>query len=482
LAADGELTDHDVLPELVARSKGSPIGLRWCDHGTYDQARADRYDKRIRLRLQYNETMGKWLALASIALATGCNYGAGTFHCTDDNQCGAAGRCEPGNLCSSPSPTCESGRAYSDLSGPRSGQCVEGSGPGPAIDSGIDAIPIDAIPIDAPPDVPPDATACFGTDIVRICLANPPTQPLTISDFTVVDTDDTAMCAALTSGGDYCVIAATTLTINNDLRATGARPLVLLATDSITTTSNNTIDVGSHRTRDAGTPEVGAGANPAVCAAITTPTNGGGGAGGSFAGAGGLGGNGNGAAAGGGVPGLAVAPITELRGGCPGQGGAGSNPGAGGQGGGAVFLIAGVRIDVAGGINAAGESGTGGARSTSGAGGGGSGGMIGFDAPLIIVSSLILANGGGGGEGSSQNNTTGRVGNEPITIAAAAGGAGNTGTGGDGGAGSAGAAAGPGAMGLSNDGGGGGGGGGAGIIKAPATASLGSLVSPLATP
>ncbi len=428
--------------------------------------------------------MGKWLALAGVALTFGCNYGAGAFRCTNDNQCGAGGTCELDNLCSSPSSTCPSGRVYSDLSGVLSGQCVGGIPPGT---DGGGEVPIDAS-IDAPPVIPPDATACFGTGIVRVCLVEPPTQPLTISDATIIDTSDNAVCAALlpgSTGGDYCVVAATTIAINNDLRATGSRPLVLLAIDSITSTGGNIIDVGSHRDGDPNTPETGAGADPASCNATTAPSNGGGGAGGTFAGAGGRGGNGNGSGAGGGAPGLAVNPITELRGGCPGQTGASAvaaNAGTGGHGGGAVYLIAGTKIEIAGGINAAGEGGVGGIRNTSGGGGGGAGGMIGFDAPLITVTSLLLANGGGGAEGSGQNNASGDVGDDSTALGAAAGGAGSANTGGDGGAGSAGAAAGPGSPGASAAGGGGGGGGGAGLIKAPATATLGGQVSPLSTP
>jgi hypothetical protein len=325
-----------------------------------------------------------------------------------------------------------------------------------------------------------DSQTCFGTGLLRICLASAPTQSLTISSATTIDTTDSPMCAAVTSGGDYCVLAGTTITIDGKVRATGTRPLVLIASDSITTGTQ--IDVGSHR---AVTPETGAGADPSSCAPGTAPTTGGGGAGGSFTGLGGTGGNGAGAASGGGVPGVVAAAITELRGGCPGQdgqSGTANDKGIRGHGGGAVFLIAGNRIAVGGGINAAGEGGTAGAKNTSGGGGGGAGGMIGFDAPTITITSLILANGGGGGEGSGTGTNAGAPGTDPTAIGPAAGGGGSSATGGDGGDGSAGAAAGVGAAGNSGTGGGGGGGGGAGLVKAPTTATLGTQVSPLATP
>jgi hypothetical protein len=351
--------------------------------------------------------------------------------------------------------------------------------------NGIDAgtNPPDARPA-APPDAPPGAQACYGTGIVQVCFAAPPTDPLTIENQnpTIIDTANPAMCAATVSGADnYCVLVGTTITVDATLRATGPKPLVLIASDSITVTQ--LIDVGSHRS----IPEfIGAGADPMTCMSGTPAGTSGGGAGGSFTGKGGNGG----AAPGGGPGGQAVngaISITELRGGCPGQAGNGGGGGAGGHGGGAVYLIAGNRIDITGpGINAAGEGGNPGLPSggvSSGAGGGGSGGMIGFDAPTIMCTSLLLANGGGGGEGSGVT-TIGVPGDDPSTTAAAAGGTGGTNNGGDGGDGSTGPAAGPGGN-ASNGGaggGGGGGGGGAGLIKAPATANLGTNVSPAATP
>jgi hypothetical protein len=350
--------------------------------------------------------------------------------------------------------------------------------PGTVPDAMTDAAP-DAESTDAA------ASACFGTTLLHVCLASPPTQPFAISSFTLIDTASTTACAPLVSGGDYCVIAATTMTITGTLRATGRRPLVLIASESITATA--LIDVGSHR---AATPEVGAGAEPPSCAVGTLPitlggTNGGG-AGGSFLRAGGRGGDGTNAAGSGGTAGAAVAAsrVTSLRGGCAGQPGDGIAKTPGGHGGGAVFLIAGNAISVSGsgGINAAGEGGGGAAPMARGGGGGGAGGMIGFDAPAITVSSLILANGGGGGEASSDTNL-GNPGADPSAVRAAAGGTGGNTNGGDGGAGAGGnpttaAGAGGGGGGTTDLGGGGGGGGGTGLILAPATAVLGTLVSP----
>jgi len=388
-----------------------------------------------------------------------CAFIPACFHPNYDHpRCGPNGECPSGLTCS-PQSICEGGANATD-------------------DAGINQII----------DSPPDALICYGTSIVKICLASAPTQPLVISNLTTIDTMTSPMCVATVSGGaNYCVLAATSIMINATLRATGPKPLVLIASDSITV--SQLIDVGSHRT----TPEfTGAGADPATCVAGIPAGTRGGGAGGSFTGKGGRGGNGAGGGAGGQAA-NGTTTITELQGGCPGQSGDGGGKGTGGHGGGAVYLIAVNRIDITGpGINAAGEGGDSGkggpvaAPISSGAGGGGAGGMIGFDSPTITCASLLLANGGAGGEGSGVT-IDGAPGGDPSTTAAAPGGTGNSAIGGDGGNGSSGAAAGPGANGLNgssimaNDGGGGGGGGGAGLLKGPA-ASLGNNVSPAVTP
>jgi len=101
---------------------------------------------------------------------------------------------------------------------------------------------------------------------------------------------------------------------------TGTRPLILIASDSITVTATGSIDVASHRVTPVG---IGAGGEPpALCSAGTLPgsaggTNGGG-AGGSFHGRGGNGGDG-GAGGAGGTAGNPTPAVTELRGGCPGH-------------------------------------------------------------------------------------------------------------------------------------------------------------------
>jgi hypothetical protein len=394
--------------------------------------------------------------LVVLATTTGC------FHPSFDRpRCSPNGECPTGLVCRAE--ICE---AISDL---------------PPIDAGVDA-PTDAQDL------------CYGTGIVKICLDAAPTEAINIVDAKAIDTGDVNMCSATKSGAaGYCVIVGTTITIDNTVRGVGSKPLVFLASDSITSSATGIVDVGSYRLRLAGAPETGAGADPATCPAGTLPTTlGGGGAGGSFAGTGGAGAGGDGMNNGG-TAGTAIVAFPDLRGGCAGQDGHAATPGdrgLRGHGGGAVYFIAGNKIELAGDVKAGGEAGGGGVANQAGGGGGGSGGMIGFDAPTITVTGSLIANGGSGAEGCSNGGARGIAGTDATTLAAATFALVNqaSNSGGNGGNGSAVAAGGPGLPGLPGDGsgnepgGGGGGGGGAGLIKAPATANLGTKVSPARTP
>jgi hypothetical protein len=436
--------------------------------------------------------MSKWvLAAALLVGATACNFGNEARSCMTSDQCNSVehpgGVCETAtHLCSFLDPSCADGRRYGGLAGGQSDQCVPGQGQGS--DASVDAAIDTPTPIDTPPPI--DAQVCFGTGIVAVCLAHAPTAPFTVNSSTNIVTDDTSACTATVSGATtYCVIAATTITINSTLRATGTRPLVLIASDSITVSApSGVIDVGSHRALN---PSVGAGGTSSLCGIQGTAPNSnngssGGGAGGSFASQGGVGGAGGGNNGGtlGGTGGTAgaIAIPPDLRGGCRGQDGAGGNTfrGAGGEAGGAVFLIAGNTIEVEGSILATGEGGLPASSNEAGGGGGGSGGMIGFDAPAITGNGLVLANGGGGGGGASTG-SSGLAGLEPTSTAAALGGGGGANIGGVGGNGSAvgSSAADSAGNGGNNNvgngalrGGGGGGGGGAGLIKALSAANF----------
>ena len=299
----------------------------------------------------------------------------------------------------------------------------------------------------AEPDVPGDGSNCFGAGLVRTCLGEPPAAPRSLA--TAFDTDS-ADCVVEQG---WCLVAATELSVTS-LRVTGSRPLVLVATGSITV--DGVLDVASRRTATGF--ELGAAASSPACVPGQTPSAGGGGPGGSFGGRGGNGGAGT----------LNVAEsafatsITAFRGGCAGLDGDGS-PASGGPSGGAVYLLARTQITVTGSINASGAG-------AGPGGGGGSGGMIGLEAPVVSVSGAVFANGGGGGEGG------GAPGANPSNATTPAVG-GSGGEGGDGGTGSASTTR-TGAAGQSAALGGGGGGGGAGVIVIIPMQVTGGTLSP----
>jgi len=327
-------------------------------------------------------------------------------------------------------------------------------------------------------DVPGDNGNCYGTGLAIACFATPPSGNQTVSQSVVVNTESSPQCQTLTNSTAWCVIAAQTITINSGVTvaATGMRPLVLVATETLTV--NGLIDVASHRG-----VSIGPSGDAPGCSEGTPPTGTSGGAGGSF---GGMGGNGAGVGGNAGTAGATLAPTT-LRGGCPGQNGADDTaPGARGHGGGAVYLIANNAIMIGGVINASGSGGGGGGNSANaGAGGGGSGGFIGLDAPMISASGVIVANAAGGGEASGAV-STGDFGDDPtLATAPALGGAGASTFGTDGGNGAYGTMLGGQNAATTCTGtcttpsAGGGGGGGAGIIKRyRATSISGGTISP----
>lgn len=335
---------------------------------------------------------------------------------------------------------------------------------------------IDApLPIDAPPDLAADAANCYGTGLVTLCLVETPAGNFDVPNggAFLLDTDSATICKEYTGEPGYCVLAAQTMTINSTLRGRGKKPLVLVASDSITIAATGAIDVSSDSVG-------GAGSEPVTCpGGLGGAMPNGGGAGGSFGGIGGRGGAG-GLGGAGGTP-AQPQTITTFRGGC--HGGNGANIGASGLGGGAVYVIAGSTIVIDGAIDASGNGGRGGAGSMTlpgGGGGGGSGGMIGLDAPSIVVAGSVFANGGAGGEGGGQP-ATGEAGAKPtLALVPAEGGTAGTVPGGEGGDGAAGptVAGTNGKPAVSTPGGGGGAGGGAGIIRVYPLRSIGVNVSP----
>lgn len=349
------------------------------------------------------------------------------------------------------------------------------------------------------PDAMPDApnANCFGAPPFGVCPTTQPTQALDINSN--IDTDGTAPSCdngrgvVMTVGGtESCVLAGTDITFsgNSTTGSGGARPLVLIATGTITVASGQTLDA-----RSAANGSVigdGPGANPADCGLPATATstggNGGGGAGGSFGTKGANGASGGNGATGATAKMAATAPVAKLRGGCQGGNGAdgatANSGGAGGAGGGAVLLIAKTKIQIDGTITVSGAGGSGGTAQKGGGGGGGSGGMIALHAPTITVgaSGQLMANGGGGGGGAGMG-TSGEDGLDATAINAAAGGAPTNGggtTAGGAGAFKTTAATTPPAGGGGS--GGGGGGGGVGVIRVLSGQTIsGNNTSPAAT-
>jgi hypothetical protein len=329
---------------------------------------------------------------------------------------------------------------------------------------------------DAAPDSPP-VLPCFGSSGFKVCLESIPTTGLKLTG--PIDTDTSPLCGATggfgTNQPNSCIIVASMITVmaTTTFSASGSRPLVLVASDTIII--DGTLDVASHVS---GT--TGPASDPSLsCPTTATPVSTAGGAGGSFLSMGGDGGSvggGNGGKAGG-----AVAAPVVLRGGCPGQQGGSFGGGNGGHGGGVVYLVAGAQIRIGGTIDASG-AGAGGAmnKSQSGGGGAGSGGMIVLWAPAISATGTLIANGGGGGSG---DNMMGADGSDPIvpSVPAPGGVRDSLDTFGNGGSGSVLMNSGTSGNGNGGAGGAGGGGGGAGYIRAnqPLT-GMGAAISPLA--
>jgi hypothetical protein len=335
-------------------------------------------------------------------------------------------------------------------------------------------------PVDHPPDTPPN---CLGVPGWELCFTQIPSGGVALTGNLSTNAGSN-QCAATGTWSwttanqpDACVVAGGTITISGTLTATGSRPLVLAATDTITIA---TLVVAAND--NGGAP----GAPASTCGAFATaPGNdsggAGGGAGGSFVTAGGNGGTGDAVKGIGGTTSPTTGAPTVLRAGCEGQrGGQGTTTGANpGHAGGAVYVVARNIIAITGAINASGSGGDGGNSPGAGGAGGGTGGSIVLDAPTISAM-VLVANGAGGGGGASQGGP-GNGGNAPsITtpLTPADGGNANGGGNGKGGAGYANQAAAT--VGQSSGGnghGGGGGGGGGGYIRAN-TAITGATASP----
>lgn len=316
-----------------------------------------------------------------------------------------------------------------------------------------------------------NAQLCFGTGFGETCLAEPPSTPPTLP--TTIDTD---ACAIVYR--DTCVIAGDSIEVpaGTTILAKGSRPLVLIATGTITI--GGTLSVSS-TSIDGLTTGLGAGAGSASATCDTPAASAGGGSpGGSFGSIGGRGGAGGNT---GQITNAAeVKPLASIRAGCPGGGVSAGSVLSGGAAGGAVYLIAGDAITVlpSGVVRANGQGGRPGPVNSGGSGGG-SGGLIGLEASMIYNNGRLEALGGGGGGGGNTNNM-GNLGNDGDLDSL--GGPGATPGGGKGGNGARAGAAQGGSNGTPPAGGGGGGGGLGYIVSTAPPVSMNGTSQPPVSP
>jgi hypothetical protein len=334
-------------------------------------------------------------------------------------------------------------------------------------------------------DAPP---GCLGPQGFVICLQTEPTSAITFDATNSTINTTTNSCAPMQPASwiaaqqpDACFIIATRIVITSTLRVTGARPLVLVATDEIVVNANTGIDAAAHRQQMTRAPAAPFSMCGQGVPAMDNPNGAGGGAGGTFIALGGRGGGGNNGQNQGGMPPNPLLAPTKLHAGCDGQIGGTANGTQlinGGGGGGAVYLAARNRITINSAINVSGAAGLAGDTS-SGGGGGGAGGMILLHAPSITGSGPLMANGGGGAGGSAL--AIGTAGTDPDPQNPTQPAQGGGGAGAPGGQGSV-----NGMMGANGgngqfQGGGGGGGGGGGYIRANVTLPPALLSTPPAT-
>jgi hypothetical protein len=348
--------------------------------------------------------------------------------------------------------------------------------------------------LDADENVTP--AICLGTQPYQVCLRDLPTTDTPITqnlatgsnNGTCLKTVQEPIGWAAEGQPDACFVVGQNVTVAGTLIVKGARPLVIVATDTVTITG--TLDLSAKRGNfNTGSPPPGfsaAGCTPFTTTATNSANGGGGGAGGSLGSKGGDGGAGDNGTTGAGVA-IDSTPPSVLHAGCMGgAGGTGDGQGtatmitAGGWGGGAIYVLAQNKIVLSAGtvINASGAAGDAGSHRTGG-GGGGSGGMIVFIAPAFDIgtSTFVYANGGGGASGGT-NQSDGKNGTDPGSNPSQPAAGGTLAAAGAGGAGYALAIdAVAGGLGPSGNGGGGGG-GGAGLIIASQALTPNAVVSP----
>lgn len=337
----------------------------------------------------------------------------------------------------------------------------------------------DDVPPD--PDAAPDAVPVEDIHHLEAAEERLGDADLTIATAVTLDTgtlavtagpaDGITLAAIAQDGGgpELAVLRVRDLVIESGavLRATGTRPLVILARS---VRIEGTITVAArNRAAGAGGASPGEGTGRGGDGTRTNTFRDSGGGGGAFGDVGGAGGNIiSETDAAGGMP-YGDAMLTTLAGGS----GGGSASGGGctqdlpGAGGGALQIYAAVQIVIpAGGALDAGGGGGGRGRScwdqyTAGRGGG-SGGAIYLQTPAIDLAGTLAANGGGGGGGGAGSDATGGADGTISALPAAGGESGGSDYGSPGGPGGAGAT--PASAGGNNADGWGNGGGGGGSV------------------
>jgi len=293
-------------------------------------------------------------------------------------------------------------------------------------------------------------------------------------------------------GNGHAVLSVGAWTVDQDVRVTGTRSLVVVAAGAVAIA--HTIDASAHNeVAGPGAATSGRGNDGSSAAGSDDVDNGGGGGG--FGGAGAAGGGATTDGAGGSAGGAYGSGESVLQGGSAGGNGgtaagcavSDTSRSQGGGGGGALQISSAMSISIIGGaIDVGGGGGRGGCTNSTinsnntatAGGGGGAGGELFLESPTITTNGVLAANGGGGGGGAiAGGNSGGDGGNGAIAASAAKGGPAADSSEGSGGAGGYASTA-PGVGTAGTNGGGGGGGVGRIWLRTRGATTPGGTITP----